>query len=188
MRITKLQLDKEEIKQIEALTNEVTQANKDIILAYDFSKDVYSLFKEKVNRRRIFKTFWQLFFDIKKQYTLFKVGDLMKNVEFYVRVKNFFKYFTFTALFRELNKLDSMEALEAFLNMFKPPQEQEGQGLDKQDKKQGGKQKDQKGMSADEGSLPIDMTKFKQEIPKIEKMLDSGLLNKEDFQDFLGKN
>ena len=203
MRVTKLKLEKEEIDQIETLTDEITSANKDIVLAYDFSKDAYSLFKKKVNRRRSFKSFWQLFNDIRKQYTIYKLGNLMKNVDFYGRVRNFFRYFMFSSLFKELDKLDPMEALEAFLHMFQPPQqqqkqpqqdkgneeeekkEQQGQGQKKPEKS---KQKDQKGLSGDEGNLPIDMTKFKEQMPKIEKILDSGLMDKEDLQDFLGKN
>jgi len=209
MRITKLKLDKDEIEQIETLTQEVTSKNKDITLAYDFSKDAYSLFKEKVNRRRNFKSFWQLFDDIKKQYTIYRLGNLMKNVDFYNRVKNFFKYFLYSSLFRELDKLDPMEALEAFLHIFKPPQEEKEQPKQNQEeqedeqeeereeqedqkqprqKPQKSDQKDQKGTSADEGNLPIDMTKFKQQMPKIEKMLDSGLMDKEDLQNYLGKN
>ena len=56
--------------------------------------------------------------DIKKLYTKFKVFDLMKNVKFYGRVKSFFRYFIITKLFKELDKLEPMRALEAFLKMF----------------------------------------------------------------------
>lgn len=217
MRITKLQLEPEEIKQIEALTDEITAANKDITLAYDFAKDAYALFKEKVNKRRIFKSFWNIFKDIRTQYTKFKMMDLMKNVDFYGKVRNFFRYFIASGLFHELNKLDPMEALETFLKMFQPPQQQQpsqkppqtspdASGTTKEDKddqtdgqqqkkqqpsqkqKQKSQQKDQGGRSADEGNLPIDMTQFKQQLPKIEKALDSGILDTEDFQDYLKKH
>jgi uncharacterized protein with von Willebrand factor type A (vWA) domain len=98
-------------------------------------------------------------------------------------------------LFHELDKLDPIEALETFLKMFQPPQQQQtpppqpqgGQGQQQQGK-QKSKQKDQGGRSADEGNLPIDMTEFKQQLPKIEKILDSGLLDKEDFQEYLGQH
>ena len=200
MRVTKLKLTPEEQEQIEIMTDEITQTNKDITLAYDFSKDAYALFKEKVNRRRNFKSFWQLFDDIKKQYTVYKLGDLMKNVDFYGRVRNFFKYFMLSSLFRELDKLDPMEALDAFLHMFQPPQQQQQQSQqnqnDQEEEQEGQKkpqkktsqQKDQKGLSGDESNLPIDMTEFKKQMPKIEKMLDSGLMDKEDLQNYLGKN
>jgi uncharacterized protein with von Willebrand factor type A (vWA) domain len=200
MRITKLLLEPEEIKQIEALTDEITSANKDITLAYDFAKDAYALFKEKVNKRRTLKSYWDIFSDIRTQYTKFKMMDLMKNVDFYGRVRNFFRYFMTSRFFHELDKLDPIEALKIFLNMFQPPQQQQQQQPqppqpkqdqeeeEQEDKKQKSKQQDQGGRSASEDNLPIDMTKFKQQLPKIEKALDSGILDKEDFQDYLGKH
>ena len=204
MRITKLNLELEEIKQIEALTDQITSANKDITLAYDFSKDAYSLFKEKVNKRKIIKSFWDIFKDIRIGYTKYKTMDLMKNVDFYGRVRNFFRYFIASHLFHELDKLDPMEALETFLKMFQPPQQQQQQPKpqpqpqsqdDQQDNQQDSKQQKQKsqqqdqgGRSADESNLPIDMTEFKQKLPKIEKALDSGILDKEDFQTYIGQH
>jgi len=202
MRVTKLQLEPDEIKQIEALTDEVTAANKDITLAYDFSKDAYSLFKEKVNRRRVIKSYWDIFKDIRIGYTKYKTMDLMKNVDYYGRVRNFFRYFTASRLFHELDKLDPLEALETFLKMFQPPQQQQqqppppqpkpqqDQEEDEQQQKQQKKsqQQDQGGRSADEDNLPIDMTQFKQQLPKIEKALESGILDKEDFQNYIGQH
>ncbi|MFA7708411.1 MAG: VWA domain-containing protein, partial [Candidatus Pacearchaeota archaeon] len=213
MRITKLLLEPEEIIEIEALTDEVTSANKDITLAYDFAKDAYALFSERINKRRTIKSFWDIFNDIRNQYTKFHMMDLMKNVDFYGRVRNFFRYFLTSRLFHELDKLDPLEALKIFLNTFQPPQEKQDQEQtpqpkpqpndsdddkddddkenkeddedeDKNDKSQ---QQDQGGRSADEDNLPIDMTQFKQQLPKIEKVLDSGLLDKEDFQNYLGQ-
>ena len=169
MRITKLLLEPEEIVEIEALTDEITSANKDITLAYDFAKDAYSLFREKVNKRRIIKSFWDIFKDIRAGYTRHKTMDLMKNVDFYGRVRNFFRYFMISRLFHELDKLDPMEALETFLKMFNPPQQQQQtspqpqpkQEQDQEDgqqkQKQKSQQQDQGGRSADEGNLPIDM-------------------------------
>ena len=203
MRITKLPLEPEEIVEIEELTDEITSANKDITLAYDFAKDAYALFKEKINKRRNIKSFWDIFNDIRNQYTKFHMMDLMKNVDFYGRVRNFFRYFITSRLFHELNKLDPLEALKIFLNTFQPPQEQKDQQQTPQPKpddsdeeekkgkqkkkKQKSQQQDQGGRSADEDNLPIDMEQFKQKLPKIEKTLDSGLLDKEDFQNYLGQ-
>ena len=217
MRITKLLLEPEEIVEIEELTNEITSTNKDITLAYDFAKDAYALFKEKINKRRNIKSFWDIFSDIRNQYTKFHMMDLMKNVDFYGRIRNFFRYFISSNLFHELNKLDPLEALKIFLNTFQPPQEQQDQQQtpqpqpqsnnsdkdeddkedeeekgqedeeDKQNKKQKPQQQDQGGRSADEDNLPIDMSQFTQKLPKIEKALDSGLLDKEDFQAYLGQ-
>ncbi|MCK9436798.1 MAG: VWA domain-containing protein [Synergistaceae bacterium] len=203
MRITKLLLEPEEVVEIEELTDEITSANKDITLAYDFAKDAYALFKEKINKRRNIKSFWDIFNDIRNQYTKFHMMDLMKNVDFYGRVRNFFRYFITSRLFHELNKLDPLEALKIFLNTFQPPQEQKDQQQTPQPKpddsdeeekkgkqkkkKQKSQQQDQGGRSADEDNLPIDMEQFKQKLPKIEKTLDSGLLDKEDFQNYLGQ-
>lgn len=213
MRVTKLQLTPDEIEQIELLTDETTSTNKDITLAYDFAKDAYALFKEDINKRRALKSYWDIFNDVRIVYTKHKTMDLMKNVNFYGRVRNFFRYFITSHLFHELNKLDPMEALEAFLKMFQPPQQQQQQQQqqsnqdqqqdqeqeDKQDqpqqqgkgnkpqKQQKSQQQDQGGRSAEEDNLPIDMNKFKQQLPKIEKALNSGILEKEDLQAFLGK-
>jgi uncharacterized protein with von Willebrand factor type A (vWA) domain len=203
MRITKLLLEPEEIVEIEELTNEITSTNKDITLAYDFAKDAYALFKEKINKRRNIKSFWDIFSDIRNQYTKFHMMDLMKNVDFYGRIRNFFRYFISSNLFHELNKLDPLEALKIFLNTFQPPQDPQDQQQTPQDesddsdedqkkgkqknKKQKSQQQDQGGRSADEDNLPIDMAQFQQKLPKIEKILDSGLLDKEDFQNYLGQ-
>lgn len=212
MRITKTKLKKKERKEIARLVDSLITVG-DFTLATDFAEDAYALFKEELSKRKILKSFWELFKDIKKLYTIFKLGDLMKNVDFYNRIKTFFRYFITSSLFRELDKLDPMEALEHFLKMFQPPQalsqpqKQPKQGLDKglqpqkQQKKLGGKQKklgkqpfkskkskDKKGLSANENNLPIDMTKFRQQLPKIEKAIDSGIFDKDDFQKYLGKN
>lgn len=218
MRVTKLILKRGEVRQIERITDGITPTNKDITLAYDFAKDMYSMFREKVNKRKIIKSYWEIFKDIRFQYTKFHMIDLMKNVDFYGRVRNFIRYFMSSRTFHELDKLDPMEALEIFLNMFNPPpppppqpkpQPQQGQGQDgdddqdqdeeeddqkQQQKKQGGKgkgkpqQQDQGGRSADEDNLPIDMGQFKQQLPQIEKTLESGILDNEDFQDYLVKH
>lgn len=209
MRITKTVLESEEINQIKTIVNEVSPDNGDVTLAYDFAKDAYSLFKEEVSKRGIIKTYWDIFRDIKMQYSRFKMMNLMKNVEFYGRVRSFFKLFITSNLFYELSKLDPMEALEAFLKMFQPPQQQQqkpspqsqpqqndededGQG-DKQpgdgDDGQGSpSQQDQGGISADEGNMPIDMKEFKDNMPQIEKALDSGILDKDDLKEYLKHN
>ncbi len=185
MRITKLELEPEETKEIEALTDQITSANKDITLAYDFSKDAYALFKEKINKRKIIKSYWDIFEDIRIQYTKYKTMDLMKNVDFYGRVRNFFRYFISSHFFYELDKLDPIEALQTFLKMFQPPSSSDDQLQSKPQKNQ---QQDQGGRSADKENLPIDMSKFKEQIPKIEKALDSGILDKEDLQNYLGQH
>jgi len=200
MRVTKLRLTSEEDEAIEILTDKVTSANKDITLAYDFAKDIYALFKEDLNKRRILKSYWDIFKDVRDQYVIHKTMDLMKNVDFYGRVRTFFRFFISSRLFYELNKLDPIEALEVFLNLFKQQKEKEqekeqdsqkdDQGKDKdnqQDQKEENQKQDQGGISADEDNLPINMGEFKEQIPKIEKILESGLLSSDDFQSFLGK-
>jgi uncharacterized protein with von Willebrand factor type A (vWA) domain len=231
MRVTKKKLTKKESKQITELVDTSVVVD-DFTISVDFAKDTYALFKEKLSKRKQFKSFWELFKDIKKLYTRFQFGNLMKNVEFYSHTKNFLKYFILSALFRELDKLDPMEALKRFLLMFKPPppppppqpQGSQGQDEDKKDDKQkeeqqqqgkgsgqgqpqkqqqngngqgqsqqkgkspSGKSKDKQGLSSDLNSLPIDMTKFKQNLPKIEKAINSGLLDKDDFQKYFAKS
>ena len=191
MRVTKLQLDPEEERAVEALTDAITAANKDITLAYDFSKDIYSLFKEKLSKRRLIKNYWNIFKDARVLYAKHKTMDLMKNVDFYGRVRGFCRYLITSRLFHELDKMDPIDALEAFLNMFQPPnkdpQQTSGQSGSGEKQDQQPQQQDQGGTSADEDNIPIDMTEFKQALPKIEKILDSGLMDSEDFQEFLGK-
>jgi uncharacterized protein with von Willebrand factor type A (vWA) domain len=205
MRITKLPLTKEEKNEIFDMVDEMNQV-KDMTLATDFAEDVYSLFKEKISKRRIFKSFWEIFKDIRQLYTRTKLGDLMKNVDFYNKVRNFLRYLIVSKLFWELDKLDPMEALRIFLQMFQPPQQQQTQPQtsqnDQQDEdqeqddqqdgdedqpRQSKKSQDQQGTSADEGNLPIDMTQFRQNIGQIEKTIGSGLLGAEDFQQYLGQ-
>ena len=207
MRVTKTKLKKKETRQIAKLVDSLI-VSRDFTLSTDFAEDAYALFKEELSKRRIFKNYWELFLDIRKLYSKFKIGNLMKNVDFYNQIKSFFRYFIFSSLFRELDKLDPTEALEQFLKMFQPPPPQQhqkqpkrgagkGSRPQKQQKKKDGKQKkqpfkskkskDKKGLSADKNSIPIDMTKFHQQLPKIEKMIDGGILDKEDFQKFVAK-
>ena len=211
MRITKTKLKKKETKQIIKLVDGLV-TSKDFTLSVNFAEDAYALFQEEFSKRRIFKDYWEMFLDIRKLYSKFKIGDLMKNVNFYTQIKSFFYYFIHSSLFRELDKLDPMEALEQFLKMFRPPQPlskpqkqpkkglkggSEAQGQQKkQDNKQKGKgkqpfkskkSKDKKGLSADKGNIPIDMTKFRQQLPKIEKIINSGIFEKEDLRKYLSK-
>lgn len=242
MRVTATELTSKEKIQINRLVDELVTV-EDFTLATDFAEDAYSLFKEEMNKRRIFKSFWGLFKDIKVLYTQFMLGNLMKNVDFYNKVKQFFRYFITSSFFRELDRLDPLEALSVFLRMFQPPpppmpsggsgqsdkkqqkkqknQQQDEQNQGKQDGKQqkqqqsrgnqipdqGGsppqngadsprqpksqpksnKSQDQQGLSGDESNLPVDMGKFRQKMPTIEKAIGSGLLDKEDVQDYIGK-
>ena len=139
MRVTKTELTKKEAEQITKLVDKLVTVN-DFTLAVDFAKDAYVLFDEKFSKRKIFKSFWYLFKDIRNLYSKFKVGNLMKNVDFYNKVRTFLRYFITSNLFRELDKLDSMEALEKFLIMFKPPQPQSNS--QSQNKKSKDKQED----------------------------------------------
>jgi len=197
MRVTKTKLTKKESKEIIKLVDNLVAVN-DFTIAADFAKDAYVLFNEELSKRRAFKSFWQLFKDTRDLYSKFKVGDLIKNIEFYNRIKTFLRYFIASSLFRELDKLDAMEALEKFLVMFKPPQKQppqpkpqpkgrQGKKGDQKSKSPSGKSKDKKGLSANESSLPVDMTKFKQYLPKIEKAINSGIFDKDDFQKYFGQ-
>lgn len=215
MRITKTKLKNKEKKKIAKIIDDFIKVN-DFTLATDFAEDAYSLFKVTSSKRKEFKSFWELFMDIKELYTKFKVFDLMKNVKFYGQIKAFFRYFIISKLFKELNKLDPMDALKSFLKMFKPkqkqqqqsrqkpkqkPKQQQKKGKGKKEKRGGNKggekkkdkkykskkSKDKHGTSAEPDSLPIDMSKFKKQMPKIEKTLDCGLMDKNDFQKYLKK-
>ena len=218
MRVTKTKLTIEEQKAITKLVDNLVSVN-DFTIAIDFAEDAYALFDEEFSKRKIFKGFWELFNDVRRLYVKYRVGNLLKNVEFYNGIKRFLYYFMYSKLFVELDKLDPIEALEKFLKMFKPqpkpipvqPQktrqtrakqekQEKKKGDDKKDKKSlskkkqqkkkngSKKSKDKKGLSADKGSLPIDMTKFKQKIPQIDKMISGGIFDKEDFQKYVGDN
>jgi len=205
MRITKNKIKKKNDKVLEGIVLNNIPNTKDFTLSMDFTRDIYMLFKKRINRSTLFKNQWEIFNDIRKMYVQHKMMDLMKNVGFYMKVRTFLKAFISSQLFWELNKLDPLEAVEAFLKMFQPPQQQPSQessqeqddyDSDSENIDQNGdlilpggkgknksKPKDQGGTSADEINIPIDMTKFRQEIPKIEKALESGILDKEDLQE-----
>lgn len=295
MRVTKTKLTQPIKEQIASMVDESVVVD-DFTLSTDFAEDLYALFAEEISKRGIFKGYWELFKDVKDLFIRFKIGELMKNVEFYSRVRQFFRYFITSKLFYELDKLDAMEALEAFLRMFQPPpppnQPQPGQGQDGNDqgnsqqdqsqqsqgdqqqsgqgdsdsqnqqdgqqgqgdgdgnskegdskdgdgeegqddspsksKQQQGKKQsqpqsgkgqggnsegkgsgqqqqqggdgrqsqqpprrntqDKQGLSADEKNLPIDMTKFRQSLPKIEKAIATGIFDKDDVKKYLSKN
>jgi len=206
MRITKTKLKKKEVREIKRLVDDLTPT-KDFTLSVSFACDAYALFKEELSKRSIIKGYWELFNDVRKLYTFYKIGSLMESFDFYLRIKNFFKFFMFSSLFRELDKLDPMEATEYFLKMFQPPEEQrpkpqpkpqpqkQSQEKEEQEKDEdepethqspSGKSEDQKGLSANENNLPIDMSMFKQSMPNVERALESGLMDKEDLQNFVG--
>jgi uncharacterized protein with von Willebrand factor type A (vWA) domain len=216
MRITKSKLTEEERNEIFQMVDEMNQV-KDMTLATDFAEDAYALFKEKISKRRLLKSFWEIFKDVRSLYTLTKLGDLMKNVDFYNKIRGFFRYFIISKLFFELNKLDPMEALRVFLNMFQPPKQaqpqqqpsqtsqndeeqsedseddstdgnQENEPQNQKQPRQSSKSEDQQGTSADEGNLPIDMTEFRKNVDQIEKTIESGLFDSEDLQDYLNKH
>ena len=210
MRITKTKLTKKESRQITKMVDNLVKVD-DFTIAVDFAKDAYVLFNEEFSKRRTFKSFWELFKDIRNLYAKFRVGKLMTNVNFYDKLRTFFHYFITSSLFRELDKLDAIEALEKFLVMFKPPQKQppqsqpqtqskrQPQAQPRSQKRKGkgkkqrkgespsGKSKDKKGLSGSENSIPIDMSEFRQKLPKIEKAINSGIFDKEDFQKYLGR-
>jgi len=209
MRVTKTKLTKKESRKITKMVDKLVKV-EDFTLAVDFAKDAYVLFDEKFSKRRTLKSFWSLFKDVRDLYSKFRFGKLMKNVTFYDQIRSFFHYFIMSSFFRELDKLDAMEALEKFLVMFKPPQKeppppkpqpQSQRGKKKaqsspkpqrgkksqKGKSPSGKSKDKKGLSGDKGNLPIDMGKFRRKLPKIEKVINSGIFDKGDFQKFLGQ-
>jgi len=274
MRVTKTKIQPEIIEEITGMVDESVMV-EDFTLSVDFAVDLYALFAEEISKRSIFKGYWDLFKDVKKLFVKFKIGKLMNNVEFYSRVRKFFKYLITSKLFYELDKLDPMEALEAFLRMFQPPQQQsqqgdgegqkDGSGGQNEQEKQGGKgedkkdgqgegkgqgegeeknedeetsgggksprqkpqqqpqggrgdggenegdgpgqqqqpgggqqpksrpkprhnTKDKKGLSADENNFPIDMDKFRDSLPKIERSIASGVFDREDVQKYLSKH
>src|SRR3990172_8012011 len=114
MRITKTKLKKKEVRKIRKLVDDIV-TTKDFTLSASFACDAYALFKEEFSKRSIIKGYWQLFNDVRKLYTFYKIGSLMESFDFYLRTRNYFKFFMFSALFRELDKLDPMEATEYFL-------------------------------------------------------------------------
>lgn len=179
MRVTKNKLDNKESREIEKLTNKLVADNKDITLAYDFSKDIYSILKEKINKRKIIKSYWEIFKENKEEYTKHGTMDLMKNVNFYGDIRLFLRYIITSILFRELDKLDPMEALAVFLKMFNPLYSKKGKTSEQQD---------QGGRSGDGDNLPIDLDKFRKIIKPLEKALKSGILEENDFQEYLSKN
>lgn len=214
MRITKTPLKPKVVDQIAKMVDDIV-TTKDFTLSVDFACDAYALFEEEVSKRSVFKGYWELFMDVRKLYAMYQLGSLTDSFDFYNRIKNFYKYFMFSQLFKQLDKLDPMEATEYFLKMFQPPnqepkkpkpqpmqqQKQQDQNDDEQeenDEQQQPQQKptdthespsgdsqDQKGLSADEDNLPIDMGEFKKQMPQVEKALESGILDNEDFQSYI---
>ena len=221
MRVTKPEIQPEIIEEITDMVDESVMV-EDFTLSVDFAVDVYALFDEEISKRSILKNYWGLFKSVRVLFVKFKIGSLMNSVEFYSRVRKFLKYFITSKLFYELDRLDPMEALEAFLKMFQPPPPSQPQpqgktcqetnsGDQKEQEKQGGgdqdgdseekeenkedskppKQKsrrnikDKKGLSADESSLPIDMGKFRKNLPKIEKLISTGIFEKDDVKKYL---
>ncbi len=304
MRVTKTEIQPEIIEKITDMVDESVMV-QDFTLSVDFALDLYALFDEEISKRGIFKGYWDLFKDVRVLFVKFKIGKLMTNVEFYSRIRKFFRYLITSKLFYELDKLDAIEALEAFLAMFKPPPpppppqpkqeggdsgdsqkqddqqggdqdgDQDGQQNDQQDGKQDEKSKDgekneqdqgdnqdgedkkndgddqdgegeedqlpkneknskqkpqnqpqaskgeggqdegggpgqkqqqagegkqqappklrrntqdKRGLSSDEGSLPIDMSKFKESLPEIEKAIEIGIFDKDDIKKYLKKH
>jgi len=175
MRVTKTKITPEIVEEITGMVDESVMV-EDFTLSVDFAVDLYALFAEEISKRGIFKGYWGLFKDVKALFVKFKIGKLMNNVEFYSRVRQFMRYLITSKLFHELDKLDPMEALEAFLRMFQPPpppqpqpqggkgegddsdgqdeqekQEGEGEGEGKSEKGQGEDKKDGKGQGKGEG-------------------------------------
>jgi len=120
MRITKKRLLKREGKKIVKMVDNLVTV-KDFTLSVDFAKDAFALFKEEISKRKMLKSYWELFQDVRKLYARYQIGDLIKNVNFYVKTRSFFRDFIYSSLFHELDKLDPVEALEKFLKMFQPP-------------------------------------------------------------------
>jgi uncharacterized protein with von Willebrand factor type A (vWA) domain len=114
---------------------------------------------------------------IRKLYVKFKLTNIQKNQEFYGKIRNFFKMFTQTKLYEELRKLDPYEATKIILELWKPPPPQPKGKQGKGDGKGDGK-----GISADKGSIPIDIRGVQNDLPQIEKLLDAGL----NMDDVLG--
>src|SRR5690606_25435842 len=123
MRITKTQLKPKTVAKITELVDSIV-TTKDFTMSVDFACDAYALFKEEISKRSVFKGYWELFTDVRKLYSFYQIGNLMESFDFYNRIKNFFKYFIYSQLFRELDELDPMEATEYFLKMFQPPNKQ----------------------------------------------------------------
>jgi hypothetical protein len=135
MRVTKNPIDKPIQIEIKKLVNENVKGIKDFTIANDFAQDLYSLF-EADNKYTNFKSYWQLFMGLKELFIKLKIGRLKQSLDFYNDSKEWQKNFIKTNLFRELSRLDPMEALEIILKMFKPPQMQGGNGEKNDDQKQ----------------------------------------------------
>lgn len=212
MRTTKTPIKNKIQKRLENLVDTEVQV-EDITLSNDFAKDLYALFENQGIKKREFRGFWDMFQELKTLYTKYKINDLSDNVDFYNKIQNFFKQLLKSNLFKELNQLDSEEAVETFIQMFKkdeqkPKQQSQGggqgqkqeQGEDQKpnNQKQNAlndlmknvkpKQKDQKGLSADSKNIPIDIQKFKDNIQNIEKLIKAGAFDKDDVREHIQKS
>lgn len=191
MRITKYKIDKKTEKEIEKMTLQVGGIN-DSLVATDFSKDMYSLFKEGPLS---FLDMWDIFSAVREMYVKWRIKDLTKSVDFYMDIKKFMKEFSGGELYRKLKQLPPLEALAIFLGLFKPPQQPqqsqgdgEGSGKDGDKEKDGSDGKPQNGNGEQEeqhskNNLPIDMDKAREEMKKINKIVGSGLFEDKDLQE-----
>jgi len=249
MRVTKPAIDNKIKVALDALTDESIKVSNDITLTKDFTYDIYALFAaDRMEKRRTFKNYWDLFMDVRTLYVSFQIYGLRKTLSFYNHIKDFMQSLITTQLFRRLDELDPFEATRLFLEMFKPKdqpplpqvanpnmqgeeeeseQGNEGQqaqggngngqgqaedndqnqqnGNEQQDKKDGDEQEnenedqgqsktddsqdekekndnDQSGTSADPKNLPIDLDTLKNSMPKIEKIIKSGVFDHEDIK------
>ena len=138
MRVTNSKIARGEKREI----GDIVDGNvlvDDFTLSTDFAEDLLGLLKAESRKSAEFKDFWKLFGDIKDLYTKYQLGDLMKNVRFYNGdVKPWMERFIESELFKELDKLEPMDALKLLLEMFKPEQqEQEVPGMGGQGNKDG---------------------------------------------------
>jgi uncharacterized protein with von Willebrand factor type A (vWA) domain len=192
MRITKYKIDKKTEKEIEKMTLQVGGIN-DSLVATDFSKDMYSLFKEGPLS---FLDMWDIFSAVREMYVKWRIKDLTKSVDFYMDIKKFMKEFSGGELYRKLKQLPPLEALAIFLGLFKPPQQPQqengngnndgsGKEGDKEQNGSDGKPKNGKGEQEEQHSknnLPIDLENAKNSMKKINKIVGSGLFDDKNLQ------
>lgn len=206
MRITKPPITQDLKDILDLLADERILVSGDTTLTKHFVYDVYSLFATPDDEKRAsFKTYWDLFMDIKGLYVILKVQGLRRTIKFYNDIKDFLYMFYTTRVFRKLNNLEPLEATKIFLDMFRSRQQKPTPSLDSlpqpqevdEESEEGESEEeantttksppvkqtvtnsefDQDGMSAETQNLPIDMGEFQSRIGIYEDMIDAGFLD-----------
>lgn len=181
MRITNNQINKKTAEALDVIGQSWLSVSEDITLTRDYIQDIYSLFAAPRGRgkREVFKKFWQLFLDVKSLYISGKTPSLRKTLDFYMTIKQFMYGLTTSLYFQELDKLDALEATEAFLNLFNNRQMQN---------RANPQQQDMDGASLSPDAVPVDMDAFDSSIGAIDSLIESGIFDEEDFNEIIARS